>query len=389
MEELTRLDVLVIAYKGFRDSGMRHGDSYRKLLSMGYTKSERQLRNHLAAVEATGHALYPCAKNNSSFKLNQAQMDETDDWISAQNAENAPFSRRKLQTFIKARFDIEVHPNTVGNILKRLSMSRRACKTKSPGFIFLDAELRVMYWTYILKLRATNSIHRHPSEICSIDTTYTRKPTDKSFTYIRRGSPQPKSKHKTFLYTDSIVTMIWADGVNRTPCILFTYNPRMAPTQPNTVRGRETRMEFTDALARTEIDESRVLYVKSKKNYFGENSEMYEAFLTRYNLDKNVAVFHDAGKGFKKGPVSVFDKLEFANHIEYPSDVHQYLSPNDNNLHGAAKQKWKLEYNEFETRVEAPLRLMQLIDCDAAEHSQWYFRRNILNVKQRDLDTLI
>lgn len=63
--------------------------------------------------------------------------------------------------------------------------------------------------------------------------------------------------------------MISGDGLNRTPCILFTYDPKMAKEQKKTGRGKRIRTEFDEALEKYNIKEDRIIYVKGKKKLFG------------------------------------------------------------------------------------------------------------------------
>jgi hypothetical protein len=62
--------------------------------------------------------------------------------------------------------------------------------------------------------------------------------------------------------------------------------------------------------------------------------KFYEHFLNDYQIPKNALILHDGGKAFKRQKTSIFDTLGFKNHVAYPTDVHQFLSSNDNNLHG-------------------------------------------------------
>ena len=80
-------------------------------------------------------------------------------------------------------------------------------------------------------------------------------------------------------------------------------------------------------------------YLKSTYHYWGECADMYEDFLRRYDIERDVLILHDGGNAFKRRKVSIFDSMGFANHEEYPSDIHQYMSPNDNKLHGC-KAAW-------------------------------------------------
>jgi len=80
--------------------------------------------------------------------------------------------------------------------------------------------------------------------------------------------------------------------------------------------------------------------------------------------------------------------LGFEEHVTYPADVHQYLSPNDNKLHGC-KAKWYQGYYEEEGEVEHSLRLMKLLDEETVANSKRYFDNNLIKVKKSDLDAML
>ena len=97
---------------------------------------------------------------------------------------------------------------------------------------------------------------------------------------------------------------------------------------------------------------------------------------------------HDGGNAYKRGKTSILETLGFKDHVSYPSDVHQWLSPNDNKLHGC-KAIWHEEYYKFESGVSASIRLMSLIDLETEKNAKTYFRNNLFNVKKSDLDEVI
>ena len=70
----------------------------------------------------------------------------------------------------------------------------------------------------------------------------------------------------------------------------------------------------------------------------------------------------DNGAAFKNENESVIEAEKYGKHVFYPACVHQYLSPNDNNLHGVAKAKWRAEFKQFEDDVRCSLYLLQCLD---------------------------
>jgi hypothetical protein len=278
-----------------------------------------------------------------------------------------------------------------GIVLKSLGHSKKTCQTKTPGFTKLNSVLRDEYWAFILEMRRLNKFCIEPSMIHSLDVTYTRQPTKRVTTWSPVGSGKQKSNGKTNLYTDAIVTMIHGDGMNHTPCIMFTSNPRFNPEQKNTERGNRILTEQAVAFDKFSISRDRVVY-KQGSNYTGESPELYEHFLHHYEakgkLGRADLFLHDGGRAYKRGTMSIFDTLGFINHVVFPSDVHQYLSPNDNKLHGC-KATWSEEYHEIGDSLSAPLRLMELIDFDTVNNSRTYFRNNLFEVKKSHLKGII
>jgi hypothetical protein len=155
----------------------------------------------------------------------------------------------------------------------------------------------------------------------------------------------------------------------------------MALEQKTTMRGKRIRQEFVEAMEANGITEDRIVYTGSTKHFSGECPEIYREFLSRYDIPKEALILHDGGHAFKEKSESILEKLGFAKHAVYPSDVHQWLSPNDNNLHGC-KATWRSQCRNFPDDVSTPLQLMRLIDLDTVENSRGYFFRNLIGVKR-------
>src|SRR5580704_9711337 len=94
----------------------------------------------------------------------------------------------------------------------------------------------------------------------------------------------------------------------------------------------------------------------------------------------------DCGSAFGSG---VLEALGFSRHAQYPPAVHQYLSPNDNNLHGAAKQLWRQSGVDFRDDVSSSLLLLKLLDEQTVAHSRSWFDRNMLNLTKDGAARLI
>ena len=73
-------------------------------------------------------------------------------------------------------------------------------------------------------------------------------------------------------------------------------------------------------------------------------------------------MYSDNGNSFQEKKQDLLVQLGFARHASYPAAVHQYLSPNDNKLHGTAKRKWKTSGVDFSDDVASSISLLHHID---------------------------
>ena len=128
--------------------------------------------------------------------------------------------------------------------------------------------------------------------------------------------------------------MLSDDGIHRTPWMLVTRDPKMVKEQKDTDRGKRVRSEFKEALKKWNITEDRIIHVTSKESIllnlqrFTSNSWLiltFQKMTLFYMMDLNA---------FKRQTIVIFDNLGLKIHIEYPINVHRFLSPNGNKLHG-------------------------------------------------------
>jgi|SRR5665647_3342092 len=379
-------------YLGLKEGGMKTKDAFASLQNMKYDKSLSVLNRHIRAIESTGHALAQVKRTGKKRKLDEDKEEEMHEWVLDQNMQNLPFGLREFQKQIWDSWGLEMSLMTCSKVLTRLGHSRKTCQTKTSGFNKTNATLWREYWEFILEMKRLNLFVVPPNNIRSQDVTYSRKPVTAVTTFSPVNSGKQRSAKKVKTYTNAIVTMISADGVNHTPCIMWTYDPRLNLDQKNTARGNGIKQALLDSMEKYGITPDRVRYVQSNKHLYGESADIYEQFNEFYRakgkLQKTDLILHDGGNAFKRKKVSIFDAKGFTNHQVYPADVHQYLSPNDNKLHGC-KAKWYAEYYKFEDEISPSLRLMQLIDLETVSRSMKYFQDNLLNVKKGHLVGII
>lgn len=87
-------------------------------------------------------------------------------------------------------------------------------------------------------------------------------------------------------------------------------------------------------------------------------------------------MFTDQGRAFCIGKKDVFERLGVKKHIRYPPMVHQYLSPNDNNLHGYAKAIWRSQGWSMNNTIEASLSLLSMLTHVKRAYIRSLFQKN-------------
>ena len=150
--------------------------------------------------------------------------------------------------------------------------------------------------------------------------------------------------------------------------MLFTYNPDFRMERKSTFRRTEMAVHLSQCLTECNIDEDRIVYVGSKKGerrtFVKESARLVRIFFEHHqveNLPSHV-IFSDNGSAFWEEGESVLVDVGFEKHEFYPPDVHQFLSPNDNKLHGVAKQKWRKSGVDYRDDVKASIQLLMHLD---------------------------
>jgi transposase len=367
----------------------RLGYSVRERLAairdMGYKRSQATVYRQIKRVVATGHALVVDRRNGRKPLLDAQDKKKIKDFVLEKNVQNCPFSLASVRAFISEELGKSVSATTMKRVMLELNMTQRTCRRKTPGFRRSAAELRKIYWDFILKLRAEKTFFEAPENILLIDATYSGRPGVPDKTWAPKGSGPLMSNVATFPHTSVIITCPSGDGKLTNPCELWTSNIACRPFDGDTLRLKVRALKYDDLLAKCRyfhINLKRVHFIEDGSLYTSESPEIYMQYLEK--VDRNAVVFHDGSRAFKPKGVSIFETMGFKKHVEYPSDVHQYLSPNDFHLHGC-KAAWHREYPNFKDELSAMLRLMELIDINQVNNSREYFQNNIFNVVQSDL----
>ncbi len=107
----------------------------------------------------------------------------------------------------------------------------------------------------------------------------------------------------------------------------------MAKEQKDADRVKSVRSEFEEASKKYDITEDCIIYVKSKETSFAEFPDVYEQFLTHSDIQK-MTIFYMMDLTNLRGKGCHIWQFRAQNYVEYPINVHQFLSPDDNNLRG-------------------------------------------------------
>jgi hypothetical protein len=334
----------------------------------------------------SGRVFTPEKATGAAPLLDAEQRDVAAGWVWIENDEHRPVSVESFRRFCNASLGVGMSPSSARNYLTDLGFASKVAQTNAIGFsIDVDALVEMMC-EWVEERRSDGDLDKL---VASVDFTYTGHRPDRVSSYARVGGAQPKSNMPIAQYTNCIVTCVWSDGKNRTPPVLFTYNGKFRFNRGNRAAWQDEQRHLEECLAHFDIDRERVIYVGAEKKetrlYVPESSDLLRQFLELYEVPAGATVFSDNHQSTK----GVLTVLGFAKHVFYPAPVHQYLSPNDNRLHGTAKKSWRASQVDFKDDVESSLLLLNHLDSDIEAHSEHWFRQNIMELTEESAREII
>jgi len=172
------------------------------------------------------------------------------------------------------------------------------------------------------------------------------------------------------------------NGSNKTPAVAFTYNPEFNTTRSPTRRRNEISARLYKYLDEFHINQDRIVYLKSEgdksKTYVGECKRLVDLFFEKYQIRPGCVILSDNGNAFLENKKPNLRKKGFDQHHLYPSCIHQLLSPNDNRLHGEAKQVWRKSPYYTMGDMISTLYLLKCIDNVNPYSIRKWFKENFL-----------
>ncbi len=360
------------------------------LADAGITVPKSSLDRWVRAHADTGRIFTAEKVSGAVPLLDDEQCEIAAGWVLSQNDSNQVVSLASFSKFCASAFGVKLAQTTAHDYLHALGFSSKVSQAKTSGFtVNVDTLAKMMFEWKSERQRAGDL----KGLLASVDFTFTGHRTDRRVSYAPAGGAQPKSSAAITRFTNCIVTVVWSDGINRTPPVLFTFNGKFRLDRVGRKAWVQEGDKLVNALARFDINAKRIIYIGTEKNetriYASERTELLQRYFALYQIPPNVVIFSDNGKSLFPGGVSALETLGFAKHVSYPAPVHQHLSPNDNRLHGTAKAKWRNNGVDFKDDVESSLLLLNHLDADLVAHGATWFKQNILDLTAKSARELI
>jgi hypothetical protein len=134
----------------------------------------------------------------------------------------------------------------------------------------------------------------------------------------------------------------------------------------------------------------QIVYVPSKKLLCREHQDMVDYHFELNDVDPDTVVFTDGGGAlFWRKDVAVASE-HVGTTVQYPPCVHQFLSTNDNGLHGYAKHQWREKYGLDHTDdVASSLFFLHCLSSVPERHIRDSFHCNMfLHSREVDIDVV-
>jgi hypothetical protein len=295
---------------------------------------------------------------------------------------------RTVHDFIRQNFKIDMSKEPIRRFLKHSGFTIQKMK-KRKGEIFLQpTALANTYRHFILDDLRPRLKGLSLTQVASIDFTYSSHRLGADYSWAPAGTTPTKIDEKV-KFTNCVVTCLWADGMPRTPPILFTYctllKDIVEPTRGRTSAAERRRVNdyFRALKGEFGLSDSQVVVLpdpKGGKAYCAESPAVVRAFMQSYAWPPGCLLLHDAGNAYMENKKNILADYVAAT-LEYPPAVHHWLSANDNNHHTRAKAKWRNRFpSELPVENEEVLDALSLLyhlNQDPPPHIKADFEQNL------------
>lgn len=387
--------VLYQLYAQQHTSGVSQKSFLADLAAIGHPVPKRTFQQWGHNIKAQGSAESLAKAAGRPTSLDDKQLLILSGFIFLSNDKGEEVHLLDFVKKTKDVFDVDISSATASRYLEAWGFSSKVVQRKQ-GVLKQDRQvLAKMMWQWVQQHQIPATFARRRSLLCSVDFTYTGHRSDRRTSFAYAGECQPATAQSIARFTNCILTCLWADGKNRTPCLLFTYNPQFRLDRPATPRRSDQKQYFLDKCTEHKVSSKRVIFLgKSKgetRTYVAETGDLVRKFFAKYGINEDVVVLSDNGNAFFDGQQSIIESLGFKQHLCYPAAVHQWLSPNDNRLHGSAKARWRSPAArvDFSDDVDSCMTLMRFLDLETAKNSRSWFNTNMMKATQSTTERLI
>ena len=362
------------------------------LLKTGFTVAPSTLGRWVARLDTIGNVISQNKESGNEPALSREQRDIASGMVLHENANGNIVSLDSFKCFVQEYFDLIISYSTISRYLDEDGFACRLIQKKGKSFVVDVEALRDALWNWVwIKDFRCRGIKKE--NYASIDFTFTSHRNHRRTSFAPRGGPQPMAADDAPLFTNCIVTCAWDDGLNRTPPMLFTYNSAFRKDRNPTKNRLEKVAHLEACLDKYGISEDRIIYIgnekKEMRKYARECPDLIRLFFQNYEVPSKSIVYSDQGNSFFDNGESVLLEAGFIKHCCYPSIVHQYLSVNDNALHGTSKQSWRTCGVKFSDDVESCICLLSFLDRDLIKYSQYWWDRNMISITEEGVKELI
>jgi hypothetical protein len=295
-----------------------------------------------------------------------------------QYCENTELHLDIAQDFLLNSLGISMHESTVCRYLNSAGFSSHQARTKKGGFTFSFDMLVAEAKNWLVSFREDYRSVYDPNDMYSMDFTYTSFGTQQQTSMSPNAFSPPKSERKISEYTSCICDVYSPNPNWKHECMLFTHNKRF---DFNGKYGNE----LIEILKDYSVSLDRLVYVPGTKKYKREHKDMLSTFFSRQAVPNDSLMLTDNGNIFFEKKESVLLDLGWQSHVTYPACVHQFLSPNDNNIHGRCKQQLKGERPNYKEDVTTVLRFMEILDSVPKRDVRDLFNNNLFLDRRVDI----
>ena len=358
-------------YAAHKERGGGREDFISLFEEAGYSLPPSTLTRWSRGVEEEGEALSGTGKRGRKSKLSDEEKRLLAGWVYDRQFSNLKTKLSDIVAFCASFLDTEASEAAASRWMAELGFVSRKMQTKSGGYL-IDADSCIdMAYSWLAKHH--NDLD--PSRTWSIDCVFTGHRTDTHKSFVVSGGPPANYSGAISSFTALGITCVCGDG-RYYPMVLYTRNPAFNRNVNPTARRTAIWDRIDKIFQKYAVDPSRIVFVAQEdagksKSIVPATAARVEDFFNYYEIEEDAIILSDNGDEFRG-----LEQLGFARHIPYPGPVHQYLSPNDNRLHGAAKQRWRASGVDFKDDPEALISFLSFMDESQSGVVGW-FERNL------------